>query len=112
MYNTGLIVAIREILEEELENSLRMERGYSEQLDRLPKGSLVKRVRNQREYYYIVYRDDGKVCLDYVGKEVSEKVREQYREAKIKRARYRNLRSQIRQQIKFIRRALRGKQSA
>lgn len=105
-------MAIREILEEELKNSLRMERGYSAQLDKLPKGSLVKRVRNQREYYYIVYREGGKVCLDYAGKKVSEKVQEQYRDAKIKRAQYRRLRSQVRQQIKFIRRALRGKQSA
>jgi hypothetical protein len=105
-------MAIREILEEELENSLRMERGYSARLDQLPKGSLVKRVRNQREYYYIVYRKDGKVCLDYVGKCASEKMKEEYREAKKKRAQYRRLRSQVRQQIKFIKRALRGKQAA
>lgn len=105
-------MAIREILEEELENSLRMERGYSVQLEKLPRGSLVKRVRNRREYYYIVYRKDGKVCLDYAGKEVSKKMKEEYRDAKIKRAQYRRLRSLVRQQIKFIRRALRGKQSA
>ena len=105
-------MAIREILEEELENSLRMEQEYSARLDKLPRGSLVKRVRNKRVYYYIVYRDNGKVCLDYVGKEVSEKVQNQYRDAKIKRAQYRKLRSQVRQQIKFIRRALRGKQPA
>lgn len=102
-------MAIREILEEELENSLHMEREYSVQLDKLPKGSLAKRVRNGHEYYYIVYRENGKVCLDYAGKNVSEEQKEIYREAKIKRAQYRNLRSQVRQQIKFIRRALRGK---
>ena len=105
-------MAIREILEEELANSLRMEQGYSARLAELPKGSLVKRVRNQREYYYIVYREKGKVCLDYVGKDVPKQMKERYHRAKIKRAQYRRLRSEVRQQIKFIRRALRGKQAA
>ena len=112
MYDTGLIMAIREILVEELENSLHMEREYSARLAQLPKGSLVKRIRNQNEYYYIVYRENGKVCLDYVGKEVSAEMKERYRDGKARRAQYRRLRSQVRQQIKFIERALRGKQSA
>lgn len=103
-------MAIREILEEELENSLRMEKEYSALLSALPRGSLVKRIRNRHEYFYIVYRDKGKVCLDYVGKEVSPELRRQYHEAKEQRAQYRKLRSQVRQQIKFIRRALRAKQ--
>ncbi len=105
-------MAIREILEEELGNSLRMEQEYSSRLEKLPKGSLVKRMRNGHEYYYIVYREGGKVCLDYVGKEVSAEMKKNYREAKAKRAQYRNLRSKVRQQIKFIRRALRAKQPA
>ncbi len=105
-------MAIREILEEELGNSLRMEQEYSFRLEKLPKGSLVRRMRNGHEYYYIVYREDGKVCLDYVGKEVSAEMKKNYREAKAKRAQYRNLRSKVRQQIKFIRRALRAKQPA
>ena len=105
-------MAIREILEEELENSLRMEKEYSAQLDKLPRGSLIKRVRNKQQYFYIVYRENGKVCLDYVGKDVSAEMKEKYREAKVRRAQYRRLRSQVRGQIRFIRRALRAKQSA
>jgi hypothetical protein len=102
-------MAIREILEEELENSLRMEKEYSAQLEQLPRGSLVKRVRNKQAYYYIVYRENGKVCLDYVGKDVSDEMKEKYREAKAKRAQYRRLRADVRRQIRFIRRALRAK---
>jgi hypothetical protein len=105
-------MAIREILEEELENSLRMEQEYSLRLEKLPKGSLVRRMRNGHEYYYIVYRKEGKVCLDYVGKEVSAEMKKEYQEAKARRAQYRNLRSKVRQQIRFIRRALRAKQPA
>ena len=105
-------MAIREILEEELEYSLRMEREYNSQLEKLPKGSLSRRVRNGHEYFYIVYRENGKVCLDYVGKEVSDAMKSQYAAAKDKRAQLRKLRSQVREQIRFIRRALRAKQSA
>ena len=105
-------MAIREILDEELQNSLRMEVAYSRQLEKLPRGSLSRRVRNGHEYFYIVYRENGKVCLDYVGKEVSDQMRQQYAKAKAKRAQLRKLRSEVRGQIRFIERALRAKQSA
>lgn len=104
-------MAIREILEEELENSLRMEREYSAQLEKLPKGSLSRRVRNGHEYFYIVYREGGKVRLDYLGKEVSDEVKQKYEEAKVKRAQLRNLRSKVRGQIKFIEGVLRARPS-
>lgn len=105
-------MAIRKILDEELQNSLRMEEAYSRQIEKLPKGSLSRRVRNGHEYFYIVYREDGKVCLDYAGKEVSEEMKQQYAKAKVKRAQLRKLRSEVRGQIRFIRRALRAKSSA
>ncbi len=105
-------MAIREILDEELQNSLRMEEAYSRQLEKLPRGSLSRRVRNGHEYFYIVYREDGKVRLDYAGKEVSEEMKQRYARAKVKRAQLRKLRSEVRGQIRFIERALRAKQSA
>lgn len=36
-------------------------------LDKLPKGSLICR---KNEYYYLKYRKNGKVCDDYIGKDV------------------------------------------
>ena len=105
-------MAIREILEEELQNSRRMEKAYGRQLEQLPKGSLSRRVRNGHEYFYIVYREGGKVRLDYLGKEVSDEVKQKYEKAKAKRAQLRKLRSEVRGQIKFIERALRAKQPA
>lgn len=112
VYNTEVVMAIREILEEELQNSLRLEKEYSRQLDRLPKGSLSRRLRNGHAYYYIVYREKGKVRLDYVGKEPPDELKQTFAKAKAKRAELRSLRSNVRQQIRFIRRALRAKQSA
>ena len=101
-------MAIREILEEELENALRMEERYSEALNQLPRGSLVKKQVKGRPYYYIVLRDDeGKVKLIYKGKADANEVK-RYKAIKEKRAQYRNLRAKVRAQIRFIRRALRA----
>lgn len=102
-------MAIREVLEEELENSLRMERRYSEELDKLPKGSLVQKKVKGHVYYYLVMRDDaGQVKQVYKGKVGSEELA-RYAAAKKQRAQYRNLRAKAREQIRFLRRALRAK---
>ena len=102
-------MAIREILEEELENSLRMEQRYSEALDQLPKGSLVQKRVKGHSYYYLVMRDEaGKVKQVYKGKVDAEELA-RYAEAKKQRAQYRNLRAKSREQIRFLRRALRAK---
>jgi hypothetical protein len=39
----GMAGVIKGVLSEELENSLRMKKGYEENLKRLPKGCLAKR---------------------------------------------------------------------
>ncbi len=101
-------MAIREILEEELENSLRMERRYSEELARLPKGSLVRKKVKGRYYHYLVFREEGRVKLVYKGKVDREEI-DRYARIKEQRAQYRQLRSKAREQIRFIRRALNAK---
>ena len=102
-------MAIREVLEEELENSLRMEQRYSEALNRLPKGSLVQKRIKGHAYYYLVMRDEnGQVKQVYKGKVGSEELA-RYAEAKKQRAQYRSLRAKVREQIRFLRRALRAK---
>ena len=40
---------------------------YERQLADLPKGSLRVKERNEKKYYYLAYRRDGKVVSDYVG---------------------------------------------
>ncbi|MFA6173320.1 MAG: hypothetical protein WC334_02975 [Kiritimatiellales bacterium] len=101
-------MAIREVLEEELENSLRMEQRYSEELDKLPQGSLVQKSIKGHAYHYLVLRDEsGRVKLVYKGKVEPEEVA-RYAEIKQQRAQYRNLRAKAREQIRFLRRALRA----
>ncbi len=45
---------------------------YYEMLDKLPKGSLLERKRNNQVYYYLKYREDKKVVSKYIGKNADE----------------------------------------
>ena len=44
-------MAIKELLKEELENSLRMERDYGRAMAELPRGSLVRKNVGKQAYY-------------------------------------------------------------
>jgi hypothetical protein len=101
---------IKGVLQEELDNSLRMKNDYERELAKLPKGSLIKKIIKGHAYYYLVLREEGKVRFIYKGK-VSEHDIKKYQEAKMKRASYRKLLSQVKKQIRFLRSTLRGKES-
>jgi hypothetical protein len=102
--------AIKGVLKEELENSLQMKADYERELAKLPKGSLVKKKIKGHEYYYLLLREKGKVKFIYKGKVSKDEIKK-YKEAKEYRAKYRKLLSQVKKQIKFLRSALRGKES-
>jgi len=101
---------IKGVLAEELRNSLRMRKEYEAALRKLPKGCLaVRRIRGH-EYYYLVKRVDKKVKYIYKGKISGEEIKK-YEEAKVTRAKYRKLLSQVKKQIRFLRSSLRGKEA-
>ncbi|MFH1283788.1 MAG: hypothetical protein ABII27_09025 [bacterium] len=102
---------IKGVLKEELENSLRMKSDYERELAKLPKGSLIKKKVKGYEYYYLLLRENGKVKFIYKGKKLSPDIIKKYKEAKEYRAKYRKLLSQVKKQIRFLRSALRGKES-
>jgi len=77
---------------------------------KLPKGSLVKRDIKGHNYYYLVYREEGKVRSVYKGRVSQAEIRK-YESVKKYRAKYRKLLSQVKKQIRFLRRALRGKET-
>ena len=104
-------MAIKGILREELENSSQMKKDYENALAKLPKGSLIKKKIKGHEYYYLLLRESGKVKFIYKGKAVPQDLIKQYKEAKELRAKYRNLLSQVKKQIKFLRSSLRGKEA-
>ena len=101
---------IKGVLAEELRNSQRMKKEYEAALKKLPQGCLVKKRIKNNEYYYLVKRVKGKVKHIYKGKVPDEEVRK-YEEAKRLRAKYRNLLSKVKKQIKYLKGALRGKES-
>jgi len=101
---------IKGVLKEELENSLRMKSDYERELAKLPKGSLIKKKVKGHEYNYLLLREKGKVKFIYKGKVSDEEIKK-YKEAKEYRAKYRKLLSQVKKQIRFLRSALRGKES-
>lgn len=104
---------IKNILREELDNSLRMKEKYEEELLKLPLGSLQRKKIKGKDYYYKVYRDENsKVNLEYLGKgeDLSEEEIERWRQIKERRAKIRSSISQLKKQIKFLRKALNGKE--
>ncbi|MFC1762675.1 hypothetical protein ACFL6U_11415 [Planctomycetota bacterium] len=101
---------IKGILEEELANSLAMQKNYERELAKLPKGSLTKKTIKGHEYYYLQLREEGKVKFIYKGK-ISAKEVKKYEQAKQYRAKYRKLLSETKKQVKFLRSTLRGKKS-
>ncbi len=101
---------IKGALAEELKNSLRMQKEYTRLLKKLPQGSLsVKKIGN-REYHYVAKRVGPKVKFIYKG-QVSADEKKLYADAKVNRAKYRKLLSQVKKQVRFLRSALRGKEA-
>lgn len=99
---------IKGVLQEELENSEHLLNKYKEDLIKLPKGSLSIKSIKGHKYYYLEYREKGKLKFEYKGSYMNESEINKYKDAKIKRAKYRNAISKLKKQIKFLKGALRG----
>ena len=57
---------IKTVVKNESNRNEEMIRAYEALLSDLPKGSLTCR---KKEYYYLKYRENGRVCDKYVGKD-------------------------------------------
>ena len=88
------------ILAEEKERNERHKLNYLKELEQLPKGSIRKREKNGHAYYYLVYRKDGKIINQYIGKEGPKL--ESYREKLSKRHRYEAIVKNINSELKII----------
>ena len=97
---------IKGVLKEELENSRDMLKRYQEEIAKI-KGCLIRKKIGKRYYYYLVKRQGKKVKFIYKGP-ISEKVKQAYSEQRKMLDKYKRLLLQVKNQIKFIRRALRG----
>lgn len=101
---------IKGVLKEELQNSRDMLKGYQREIVKI-KGCLVRKKIGKRYYYYLVKRHGKKVKFIYKGP-ISEQVKRVYAEQRKMLNKYKKLLLQVKSQIKFIKRALRGKDTA
>jgi len=75
----------------------------------LPRGVLVKKYVKGRQYCYIMSREKGKVRFEYKGKLLGKDIK-YYDTVKKDRVRFRNLLSEVKKRIAFIKKTLRGKE--
>ena len=82
---------IKDLLKEELENSIRLKEDYKEVLKKYPGGSLIKKEIRGHKYYYLAFRNGKKVRFVYKGKKISEDELRKFKESKRLRLKYKNL---------------------
>ena len=74
-------MSIKDMLNEELQNSIQIRKDYERALEKLPKGALVRKIIGKHEYCYLAFRDGKTVRFDYLGKLKKDDVAK-YEEAK------------------------------
>lgn len=95
-------------LKEELTTAKRLENKYLQKIKELPRGSFISRNVRSKQYGYLTFRENGKVKQEYLGCLNEERILF-YRDAMNQRAEYKRKLKSVREQIKIINRALRGK---
>lgn len=80
------MLIIEEILTEEYWRCFDTIQAITQQLAELPKGTIQKRARGDREYYYLKYRDGDNVVSKYVKQEDVDDITEklEYRKSLLK----------------------------
>ena len=96
---------INSVLKNEAIRNEQMICEYEKLVSELPKGSLICR---KKEYYYLKYRKDGKVCDKYIGKdpEIVETIKEQIE----RRKHYEKMLSALKREQKTITKMMEGLQ--
>lgn len=100
---------IKGVLKEKLKNSLRMQAEYEKALAALPRGVLVRKVVKGHQYCYLMMREGSKVRFEYKGKLFGKEIA-RFDEIKKDRAKYRKLLTDVKKQIAFLRRTLKGRE--
>ena len=100
-----LPMIIKEMLKEELAFSCQLREQYLQELARLPKGALIKKRIKGQIYYYLHYREGGKLHCPYLGK-LDAKALAQYQRIAAERAQKRRWLQKLNAEIAFIEKAL------
>jgi hypothetical protein len=96
---------IKDMLREELDNSLRIRERYIEELDKIPKGCLRTKVISGHEYLYRVYRQGYKVKVSYVGKPSAAHIEKHQKNLELRKT-YKESIKKLDQQIRYLRKVI------
>lgn len=102
---------IKGVLNEELENSRRLKSRYEKILKAMPGGSLIKKKIKDHEYYYLAFREGKKVKFIYKGKRISDRDLAEFKKSKDLRGKYKEMIRQLNKRIKYLKKALHGKEN-
>lgn len=92
---------IHSVIQKEAERNINMIRQYETLIETLPRGSLICR---KKEYYYLKYREGGKVRDKYIGKD--PKVVSDIRSKVEQRKHYTDMLAALKQEQKVIQKIL------
>lgn len=99
---------IKDMLREELENSLQIKKDYEQALQAWPRGALVRKIIAGHTYYYLAHRAGKKVAFDYLGKLSADEVKK-YQKARQHKKRCRERIREVNKQIRYLRKILHAK---
>jgi rRNA maturation protein Rpf1 len=101
---------IKGVLKEELENSRRMKIEYEKAVKAHPGGCIVIKEIKGRPYCYLAVREGKKVRFIYKGKKLSKEFMSELKRSKKLRVKYKENLKKLKRQIKFLEKALHGKE--
>ena len=96
---------VKDILRDERNRLILLKDQIEEKILSLPKGSLSRKKRSNRFYYYLAYRKGDKVIFKYVGKDSSPEIASLDKDIKKRRKLEKRLR-EIKADLKDINRGL------
>lgn len=97
------------VLEEQLENAIRLKEDYLKAIEKYGRGSVIKKRIYNQDYYYNEYRDGQRIVFDYLGKLKPDELKV-LSENKHKRTEYKKMVEELDRQISFLKKALRLKE--
>ena len=100
---TGLSLFL-EIIQEEAQRNLLMQKQYEVKINQLPKGQIIIKKVGNHEYYYLKYRDGKKTVTDYIGRD--KKKIEDIRNQIDKRKHFEKMLAELKEENKLIQKVI------
>lgn len=97
---------IKGVLQEELDRSLSLKKRYEEKLKDYPPGYLLVRKRGGKAYYYLSYREEGRIQQKYLGVLSPEEVKDYKKQIEDKKKLRKQL-AEVKSNIQYLQRLLR-----